>query len=196
MMNGFIKDHRGDKNLMKRMASYIVKMPISESRILAFDQPREKVVIKYRGMARPSKLPGERRKFKSLLELLHPMEFIARVVQHIPDLNQQMIRYYGIYGKAARGRRKRLKEQGAPEIVEADFKCRTKYSKNWRRLLWKIFSVDPLICPDCGSKLALLKIYSNENNIKQFLADNTKRCSQVRDLESSRPPPLTVPNAA
>ena len=51
---------------------------------------------------------------------MNPLEFIARVVQHIPDPSQQMIRYFGIYSNAARGKRKRLKTLGAPEIVEAD----------------------------------------------------------------------------
>ncbi len=157
MLNGFIQDHRGDRNLMKRMASYIAKLPISESRILAYEPNKEKVLIKYRGVASPSKLPGERRSFKNLLELMNPLEFIARVVQHIPDPSQQMIRYFGIYSNAARGKRKRLKKCGAPDIVEADFQPREKYRKNWRKLLWKIFSVDPLVCPKCGTKMRWTK---------------------------------------
>ena len=190
MLNGFIKDHRGDRNLMKRMAAYIVKMPISESRILAFDEQKQKVLIKYCGVARPSKTHRERRPFKSLLELLHPLEFIARMVQHIPAPYEQTVRYYGVYGNAARGRRKKLKELGAPDIVEADFKSRRAYRKNWRRLLWKVFSVDPLLCPECGKKMVLKRIYSEKEAITSFLRDYKKRCAQVHSLDVSRPPPL------
>jgi len=49
------------------------------------------------------------------------LEFIARVTSHIPDKGQVMIRYYGLYSNAHRGK-KRKKEQNSvhPPIIEEE----------------------------------------------------------------------------
>ncbi len=191
MLNGFIQDHRGDRNLMKRLASYIAKMPISEKRILSFDEKRDKVLISYKGPVKnKSKLPGHRAAVKNQLELLDPLEFIARVVQHIPDPGQQMTRYFGIYSNAARGKRKKMKQLGAPDIVEADFEERSAYRRTWRRLIWKIFGADPLLCPRCGMKMRLRKVYTQKSEIDEFFCEHRARLPDL--LGATRPPPLAV----
>ena len=40
------------------------------------------------------------------------LEFIARVVDHIPEPSQQMTRYWGFYANAARGKRGKKTEEG------------------------------------------------------------------------------------
>jgi len=40
-------------------------------------------------------------------ESMDYMEFIARVTSHIPDRGQVMVRYYGLYANAYRGRAKK-----------------------------------------------------------------------------------------
>ncbi len=39
------------------------------------------------------------------------LEFIARVVDHLPEPSQQMIRYWGWYANAARGKRRKIEEE-------------------------------------------------------------------------------------
>ena len=39
------------------------------------------------------------------------LEFVARVTSHIPDKGQVMIRYYGLYSNAYRGKRRKAKEE-------------------------------------------------------------------------------------
>jgi len=196
MLNGFIQDHREDKNLMKRMASYIAKLPISEKRIVTFDEKREKVLIRYKGPVKTrSKLPGMRMVVKNQLELLDLLEFIARVVQHIPDPGQQMVRYYGIYANAARGKHKKMKQLGAPDIVEADFMERSAYR---RRLIWKIFgtisSLHKRVVGVCGVKMRMRKVYTEKGEIEAFLCEHRARLPDL--LGATRPPPLPVAVAA
>ena len=66
-----------------------------------------------------------------------------------------------IYSNAACGKRKKMKQLGAPEIVEADFEERSAYCRNWRRLIWKIFGADPLLCPRCGVNMRMRKVYAS-----------------------------------
>ena len=42
-------------------------------------------------------------------EKMDYLEFIARVTSHIPDKGQVMIRYYGLYSNAHRGKMKKEK---------------------------------------------------------------------------------------
>jgi hypothetical protein len=40
------------------------------------------------------------------------LEFIARVVEHLPEPSQQMTRYWGFYANAARGKRRKKADEG------------------------------------------------------------------------------------
>jgi len=47
------------------------------------------------------------------------LEFIARVTSHIPDKGQVMVRYYGLYSNAHRGKiRKNMASPSHPPIIE------------------------------------------------------------------------------
>jgi hypothetical protein len=55
------------------------------------------------------------------------LEFIARVVEHIPEPSQQMTRYWGFYANAARGKRRKVEEEelhppGPAQLGEVDQK--------------------------------------------------------------------------
>jgi hypothetical protein len=45
------------------------------------------------------------------------LEFIARVTSHIPDKGQVMIRYYGLYSNAHRGKMKKTHEAANPFLI-------------------------------------------------------------------------------
>ena len=55
------------------------------------------------------------------LERMDYLEFIARVVSHIPDKGQVMVRYYGLYANADRGKvRKASRVPAALGLIEKD----------------------------------------------------------------------------
>jgi len=52
------------------------------------------------------------------------LEFIARVTSHIPDKGQVMIRYYGLYAKAHRGKvKKENPDPSSLRIVEEELRA-------------------------------------------------------------------------
>jgi hypothetical protein len=54
-------------------------------------------------------------------ESMDYLEFIARVTSHIPDKGQVMVRYYGLYSNAHRGKiRKTASALPSPPIIEDD----------------------------------------------------------------------------
>ena len=80
---------------------------------------------------------------------LTKVDFIASICSHIPNKNEQMVRYTGYYSNVCRGRRKRQCTCELRLCVEEDgYKSA---NKSWARLIKKIYEVDPLICPIWGA---------------------------------------------
>ena len=66
------------------------------------------------------------------------MEFIASVTSHIPDKGQVMIRYYGLYSNAHRGKRRKAGvDPSSPPIIED--KASFKPSQGWSEMIKKVF---------------------------------------------------------
>ncbi len=97
------------------------------------------------------------------------LEFIARVTSHIPDKGQVMIRYYGLYANAHRGK---MRKTGAdvfhvPIIEDMD---RYVPSKGWPQMIRKVFEVDPLLCPSCGGKMSIIAFIADHKVIDKIIA--------------------------
>jgi hypothetical protein len=68
------------------------------------------------------------------------LEFIARVTSHIPDKGQVMVRYYGLYANAHRGKVRKESQASSPlRIVEEEH--RRLPSKGWAALIRKVYEV-------------------------------------------------------
>ena len=78
------------KQEAERVGKYMIR-PILSLKRLSFDKAQGQVIYQYG-------------KHSSKLERMDYLEFIARVTSHIPDKGQVMIRYYGLYGNAHRGK--------------------------------------------------------------------------------------------
>jgi len=58
---------------------------------------------------------------------------------HVPNKEEQMVRYYGFYSNVSRGKRKTQDQNGMiPSILEPDGSSK-EYRKNWARLIQKIY---------------------------------------------------------
>ncbi len=88
------------------------------------------------------------------------LEFLARLVTHIPDPGQVLTRYYGLYANRTRGiRRRALGSDAAPSVGAVVFAAPVplpfqEARRRWAELLRRIFEVDPLLCPASGGGLA------------------------------------------
>jgi len=58
-------------------------------------------------------LPGPKRNF----QIFDPLDFLAEVTQHIPDMGEHLIRYYGWYSNKKRGQR--AQAQPPPPVASA-----------------------------------------------------------------------------
>jgi hypothetical protein len=69
---------------------------------------------------------------------LDPLEFLARVLIHIPEPNKHLVHFYGAYANRVRQTFRdplRLEEQAQPTPTRAA-------NKRWRELIYRIYEVE------------------------------------------------------
>ena len=126
-------------------------------------------------------------------EKLDPLEFLARLVTHIPDKRQVMTRYYGWYANRVRGTRKKLAGEaaaGEQPIVFAEREDLTlrESKRRWAELLRRIIEVDPLKCPNCAATMRIVAFITKQDVIDQILHHLRSR--------NSRAPPVGMARAS
>ncbi len=94
-----VKDRQG----AVRLGRYMIRCPLALNRLCWNEETGE---LGY--TARPTRRSGPRPTTASW----DVLDFIARVVDHIPKPSQQMTRTWGWYANAARGKRRRADEEG------------------------------------------------------------------------------------
>lgn len=68
------------------------------------------------------------------------LEFIARVTSHIPDKGQVMVRYYGLYANAHRGKVRKAGRMGFPVRI-AEEELPPVPSQGWAEMIRKVYEV-------------------------------------------------------
>lgn len=92
-------------------------------------------------------------------ETLPAMDFIRRLIRHIPEKHFKMIRYGGLYARHRAGDKK-LRRAISME------KHRFFRSFNeWRAAILSSFGYDPLKCPSCGTTMLFLELYFNHQRV-------------------------------
>ena len=157
------------KSEAERVGKYLIR-PVLSLKRLFFDETGDKVRYQHSRAG-------------SQEESLDYLEFIARVTSHIPDKGQVMVRYYGLYSNAHRGK---MRKAGAfhPPIIEDDLAYVP--SKGWAEMIRKVYEVDPLLCPTCGGRMRIISFIEEPKTIDRII-----RHLELT-FEAERPPPPQV----
>ncbi len=129
---------------LERLAAYILRPSFASTRVAGSGQ------VHYRTA-------------KGVARSMDALDWISQVVSHIPDPGEQMVRYYGWYSNASRGKRRKpgvrvpveAEVQDAPQPDSDREHFARQRRRSWARLLKKIYEVDPLRCPHCGSEMQI-----------------------------------------
>ena len=89
-------------------------------------------------------------------EAMDPLEWLARMSDHIPDPGQHRTLFYGEYSSRVRG-------TSAPDAAPATAEeaPRRRCSASWARMIAKVYHVDPLVCLRCGQAMSILALVSD-----------------------------------
>ena len=116
-------------------------------------------------------------------ESIDPLEFLARVLIHIPEPNKHLVHFYGAYANRVRssmphGRdSEQNKGEGQGEGEPAPAKRAVR--KRWAELIYKIYNVDPLTCR-CGAQMKIVAFVTEPASIQRILAHRNNNPSQQR----------------
>ena len=154
------------------MAGYVVRNPLSLKRLVYVDG--QQAVI-YRAL-KPNPRLGQN------FVAMDPLEWLARLSDHIPDPGKHRTLAYGHYANRVRGDRA-AKEPGAKPAEDKPAKKR-RGSASWARLISKVFHADPLKCPNCGGKLQTIAYITDQLAIRDILEH-----LGLSPQQEPRPPP-------
>jgi hypothetical protein len=121
-------------------------------------------------------------------ETVDALEFLARVVSHIPNKGQVLQRYYGWYANRTRGIRRTAGPHEQPPVVEAEAVSPALHEvrRRWAELLRRIFEVDPLRCPRCGDAMRVVGFITHPPVIDRIITHLRRPAPQARH---ARAPP-------
>ena len=145
--------HPGDGRDFEALVRYMMRSPVSLTR-LRFAQGAKEVVYTRKGGHDASE-PGED-------ERVDAEEFVARVLVQIPAPRRHLVRYYGAYSNRARGQRRKAEAQlqgngsGEAEEPVPPSPERAALRRRWANLIRRVYEVDPLVCPRCGSEMRVI----------------------------------------
>src|SRR5690554_86791 len=149
-----------EQESIEKLAQYVVRAPISQERMFYIppeESSNEVGKIIYKG------------KNSREIQAFDALDWLARLVTHIPNKGEQFVRYYGYYSNKSRGQRKKAEtDDKVPAIVSSDL-SKKAFRKNWARLIQKVYNVDPLKCKYCNGKMRIISFVEDEETIEKIL---------------------------
>jgi len=128
--------------------------------------------------------------FRTNRKIFRATDFIAELLQHLPDPRLRLIRRYGLYSSRSRGTwlrtphlvrlapegwRQQHAVQEGPRIGPVDQQYpETSVSSSdsraaWARLIAKVYEADPLICRHCGSPMRIVAVITEPQQVRKIL---------------------------
>ena len=92
-------------------------------------------------------------------ETIPAMEFIQRLIRHIPEKHFKMIRYGGIYA-----RHREIDSKLYRAISKSKHHIYHSFNQ-WRTAILSSFGYDPLVCPVCQHRMEFLELYFNHQRV-------------------------------
>lgn len=90
---------------------------------------------------------------KLIYETVPVIDFIKKLIRHIPEKHFKMVRYYGLYA------RHRQSDKNIRKMLSPEKHSYYRSFNKWRNSLFFSFGYDPLTCPHCGKIMSLLDIF-------------------------------------
>jgi len=139
----------------ERVGKYMIRPLLSLER-LSLDEREGKVCYQYGEGAEE-------------VERMDYLEFIARVTSHIPDKGQVTVRYYGLYANAHRGKVRKGQPDTHPFIIVEKESPRVP-RRGWAEMIKKVYEVDPLLCPQCQSRMHIIAFITDYAVVDRIIA--------------------------
>ncbi|MFR8350877.1 MAG: transposase [Clostridium sp.] len=108
---------------------------------------------------------------KYIQETIPVMDFIKRLIRHIPEKHFKMIRYGGLYA------RHRKTDQQLHKVISKQKRPILRNFNHWRNAILSSFGYDPLECPICRHKMEFwnfiltISVFPSKNYMRDLCPD-------------------------
>ena len=133
------------ETVAKYIGRYLGRPVIATSRIDSYDEYAGTVTFHY----------NRHEDDKYIQETIPAMDFIKRLIRHIPEKHFKMIRYGGLYA------RHRKIDKNLYLAVSKEKRHVFRSFNRWRTAILSSFEYDPLNCPDYKHEMLFLELYYN-----------------------------------
>ena len=103
---------------------------------------------------------------ETVTETIPALDFIQKLIVHIPEKHFKMLRYYGVYAKHHKQEKKLRK------CISAKKQRFLRSIQDWQHSILLSFGCDPLCCSECGTSMLVLEVYHKKlhylNNIERL----------------------------
>ncbi len=149
------KPSKDYQNAVNYLGRYVKRPPIAQSKLRHYDG--NTITFAYRDHT-----SKQHRDFQLSVD-----HFIARFIQHIPDVGFRMIRYYGVLANRVRGKILPIIYSLLGQQKQSE---KPKKTTGFAILMEKDFGVSPFICILCGKNLVLELINYGKSSLSELLA--------------------------
>jgi hypothetical protein len=178
-VDGSVRIPAGSSRSREALSQYMARAPVPLNKLVVEDHA---ATVLYRTAYNPY--------FRTNLKVFRATDFIAELLQHLPDSRLRWIRRYGLYSSRSRGtwlRNPHLvrlapegwKQDHAAQTalrigpVEEQF-AQTSVSSSesrtaWARLIAKLYEADPLECRRCGSPMRIMAVITEPQQVRKIL---------------------------
>jgi hypothetical protein len=134
------------RGVLTYLGRYMRGGSISNRRIVAWDE--ETVWFKYKDYREDGEGGGKQKEMELSLH-----DFVRRVLMHVPEPGQKVVRSYGIFAGSRRADLDRCRELlGQGPVKEPEF-------RNWQECTAKFGDRDPSRCPICGARMITQEVF-------------------------------------
>jgi hypothetical protein len=135
-------------------------------------------------------------------DAIDALDFVARLLAHVPDPRRHLVHYYGAYSNVVRGK---LKAQGQAQQSEPHASGPGAHSapppacaspslaalrRGWAQLIRRVYEVDPLVCPRCRGVMRVVAFITEGRVIRRIL--DHLGASARRATQDRAPPPAAA----
>ena len=180
----------GDTAGIERIGRYLLRSPVSVER-MSFAPGVGRVIYQPKGAAGPKGPP----------EAFEPGDFLARLLQHVPEPRLHQVRYYRRYSNVARAQRAATGVEletptpgslASSSEAEPTDRERRRLRKLWAQLIRRVYEVDPLQCRECGAAMRVLAFVLDPTAVRKILA----HLEATAGAPSRAPPRASSPSIA
>jgi Putative transposase/Transposase zinc-binding domain len=181
----------GDGHALEALARYCLRNPVSLARLQWTP-----------GSATAAYLPRPGHHDEKA-ETLDALDFLARLLAHVPDPRRHTVHYYGAYSNVVRGKLKARRQaqhteplapgpgEAAPPPPASVSPSLAALRRGWAQLLRRVYEIEPLVCPRCQGVMRVVAFITDHRVIRRIL-DHVNASARRAPQDRASPPSAAV----